>query len=338
MLTFPPFAASTRMEAAARNNPPFALHEKGVAVALLQAGLVQQKIPMPKTMKTGVPDGDYGSETFDAVTTFQRNNKFARIDGIAGRDTITLLDRLLAKTTAVPPIPGPPSSPVDRNYEIGAKDPPVAHDPGAGFWNSKPTEASYFALKQGIIQVLPESSLIIGRDAAKHMAHYLIDNDGKPLTIDLEGMVKDVPSAKNRFLREVQQMQKFVETLPPGSVNAFNSKNLEVGYNGQAESRNWYFAIGGYSTWGKGTATVSGTKADPTYTVDFEYKFYDRYNWDAGKSVTFAGITVTDKFMGEFHRQGLAQEYDCNGSFKRRLTWKKGQAIPAPQLEGPGGR
>jgi hypothetical protein len=133
-------------------------------------------------------------------------------------------------------------------------------------------------------------------------------------------------------------MQRFVETLPPGSVNSFTSKNLEVGYNTQVESRNWYFAIGGYSTWGKGTATVSGTKADPTYTVDFEYKFYDRYNWDAGKSVTFAGITVTDRFMGEFHRQGLAQEYDCNGSFKRRLNWKKGEAIPAGQLETPGGR
>lgn len=43
MLIFPPFAASTRMEAAARNNPPFPVNEKGVAVALLQTGLVQQK-------------------------------------------------------------------------------------------------------------------------------------------------------------------------------------------------------------------------------------------------------------------------------------------------------
>jgi hypothetical protein len=38
----------------------------------------------------------------------------------------------------------------------------------------------------------------------------------------------------------------------------------------------------------------------------------------------FAGITVTDKFMGEFHRQGL--------------SWKKGDPIPQGQLDGPGGR
>ncbi|MEA2700721.1 MAG: hypothetical protein QOI66_4992 [Myxococcales bacterium] len=83
---------------------------------------------------------------------------------------------------------------------------------------------------------------------------------------------------------------------------------------------------------------MSGTRAEPIYTVDFEYKFYDRYNWDAGKSVRLAGITITDKFMGEFHRQGLAQEYDCFGSFKRHLTWKKGEAIPPNQLEASGGR
>jgi hypothetical protein len=47
---------------------------------------------------------------------------------------------------------------------------------------------------------------------------------------------------------------------------------------------------------------------------------------------------VTDAFMGEFHRQGLAKEFDCYGSFKRHFSWKKGQAIPAQQLYPAGGR
>jgi hypothetical protein len=76
-----------------------------------------------------------------------------------------------------------------------------------------------------------------------------------------------------------------------------------------------------------------------TYELDIEYKFYDRYNWDAGKSVTFAGITVTNKFMGEFHRQGLAMEFDCVGSFRRKLSWNKGEALSTTQLHpNPGGR
>ena len=58
--------------------------------------------------------------------------------------------------------------------------------------------------------------------------------------------------------------------------------------------------------------------------MKYEYKFFDRYNWDNGKSVRIAGITVTDAFMGEFHRMGLAKEYDVIGSVNKTITWKKG--------------
>lgn len=37
--------------------------------------------------------------------------------------------------------------------------------------------------------------------------------------------------------------------------------------------------------------------------------------------MTILGQRVTDEFMGEFHRQGLAREFDCHGSIKRRLVW-----------------
>jgi hypothetical protein len=65
---------------------------------------------------------------------------------------------------------------------------------------------------------------------------------------------------------------------------------------------------------------------------------YPPFDWDAGKSVTFAGITVTDVFMGEFHRQGIAKEFDCFGSFKRRFTWKKGAPLSPQQLHPAGAR
>ena len=53
------------------------------------------------------------------------------------------------------------------------------------------------------------------------------------------------------------------------------------------------------------------------YTLEFEYKFYDRYNWDGGKQVTILGHVVTDEFMGEFHRHGLARVFDLRGSVKK---------------------
>jgi hypothetical protein len=132
-------------------------------------------------------------------------------------------------------------------------------------------------------------------------------------------------------------MQTMVEQLAIGE-HPVTSRQVDPGYNLQSENRNWYFAIGGYGVWGKGLAKVRQAAGVRSYEVDFEYKFFDRYNWDAGKSVTFAGITISDEFMGEFHRQGLAKEYNCFGSFKRRFTWKQGEAIFESQHHPHGGR
>lgn len=48
---------------------------------------------------------------------------------------------------------------------------------------------------------------------------------------------------------------------------------------------------------------------------------YDCYNWDGGKEVTIMGTTITDEFMGEFHRQGLARGFNCHDSIRRKLAW-----------------
>ena len=42
--------------------------------------------------------------------------------------------------------------------------------------------------------------------------------------------------------------------------------------------------------------------------------------------MTIFGKVITDQFMGEFHRQGLAKEFDMRDSVKKTIQWKKGQA------------
>lgn len=58
-------------------------------------------------------------------------------------------------------------------YQLGTSDPTVKPDAGAGLWNSKPKTATYIALKAAILDDLVEAAVVIGYDAAKHMAHYL---------------------------------------------------------------------------------------------------------------------------------------------------------------------
>lgn len=341
-LRYPPFRASDRIAKAARSAPWMKWGERNTGVAILQGALLDLGYRMPvSTKKKGVPDGIYGNETYGTVLQFQTDQKLRGMDGTAGRETFTRLDQILSKKSK-PLVPSPPPKPIrppaDNHYTLGTRNPSLRHDPGAGPWNSKPTELSYVALKAGIVATLPPTSLVAllatGPNACKHMRHYF-GSSGRTLTIDLEDMITSGPIAKARFRDEIAQAQAFVEKLPAGSHN-ITSKGPESAYNRKEHSRDWYYAIGGYSTWGKGVATVRSGASGMEYQLQFEYRFEDKYNWDGGKSVTLGGITITDAFMAEFHRQGLAKEYICIGSLSRTLHWRAGEAIPEGQYEGGG--
>lgn len=222
-------------------------------------------------------------------------------------------------------------------YKLGDSDPVIKHDKGAGKWASESPTPEMVALAGLIVQHLPHAYLVVGDNAAKHMYHYF-GNSGNTYTIDLEGMLDDVPSAKAIYDAELAEAQKFVQTLPVGS-HKIASQKARGGYNTKGESGNWYYAVGGYSAWGKGVATVGKDAAGaPGYKLDFELRFEDKYNWDTGKSVTLFKVVITDKFMGAFHRQGLAQEFIMTGSFKRTVTWGSEKAIAQPNAAGGGGR
>jgi hypothetical protein len=328
------------MVAAHRNAPPLRWGAKGAAVRLLQGGLTQLGYPLPhSTLAKGATDGIFGNETATAVKRFQERNKnYLEVDGVAGKSTIGLMDAMLVASSKT--LPAPPATkpriPADPEYEIGTADPAYVADSGAGAWKSAPTQATYAALAAAVVATLPVAYGVIGDDAAKHMLHYFL-SQGSAYRIDLEGMLRDVRGARELYEREVAQAQKFVEQLPLGQHD-ITSRHTQEGYNYEEESRNWYYAIGGYHAWGRGVAVVTEIGGERHCQLDFEYKFRDRYYWDNGKSITFHDITVTDKFMGEFHRQGLAREFDCVGSFRREFTWKAGSAIPAGQLQATPGR
>ena len=205
-------------------------------------------------------------------------------------------------------------------YKIGTSDPIIGQDPGAGMWNSKSKTMKMRVLKTKIIEHLPFAYAVIGDDAVKHMYHYF-DSSGIKYAIDLQDMIDDVPDAKDRYEREVAKAKQFVQTLPVGTHNITTDTAVED-YNRKVQNWNWFYAVGGYSAWIRGVAKVEQDKSGKRkYRLDYEYKVADRYNWDMGKQVDIFGVTITDKFMGEFHRQGLAKEFNMEGSIKAAIEW-----------------
>lgn len=312
---------------------------------MLQGSLITLGYKLPFSLKSGKADGIYGNETFGAVKSYQDDNKLGSVDGVAGRQTWGALDaQMVALKQKKPPKPTPPKPqpPVmTPEYMLGTADPTYTPDPGSGPWDSQPLEITYVALKEAILKILPVASVKLGDDAAKHMRHFF-RNTGSDYTMDLEGMIAELPTARSRLESEVSQAKEFVEKLPPGT-HQITSRKLNGAYARKSESTNWYYAIGGFLTWGKGTATVSNGPSGRSYTLEFEFKFIDRYNWDGGKQVTIdvpglGPVVVTDAFMQQFHRQGLAQEFTCKASVRRSLRWNQGDPIPPAQLEPGGGR
>ncbi len=184
-----------------------------------------------------------------------------------------------------------------------------------------------------------------GDDAVKHLAHFF-GNTGSPYTIDFAGMIREVSIAKQTHDIQVAAAKSFIETLPPGRHYFTSSSGSLNHYITQGLSRNWFFAVGSYSTWGKGIAEIKVTGGKPSFSMNYEYHFVDRYNWDGGKKVQIpipgygqlpqlakdaidsldqvngGRLTVTDEFMARFHRQGLAQEFEMTAVLNERIAWR----------------
>jgi hypothetical protein len=239
------------------------------------------------------------------------------------------------------------------DYRLGTGAPRITPDVGAGAWRSVRPSVQVIAQHQALTSALgsnwatrlnpltgPPTTIsrqviiaTVGDDAVAHMDHYF-GNTGRDLTIDLEGMLHENPNAAEVYGAEVAEAMRFVEGLPVG-VHDITSGATRGGYNHKHQSTNWFFAVGGYSVWGTGRAVVDVRAEQRTYTLDYAFHFFDRNNWDNGKEVTlpYVNIVITDRFMGDFHRAGLAREFDMRGTIQRRLLWRAGEFTSPPNLD-----
>jgi hypothetical protein len=208
------------------------------------------------------------------------------------------------------------------HYRLGSEHPIIRHDYGSGVWDSKDWTYQAQSERQTVKKIAaPVFSLAVGKDASRHMQHYLA-NHGKNITIRLDQMLAQCLDAKHRYRQELNNAMRYAETLPEGSFRIM-AVNPNSGYCHKKDSENWYLATGGYATWGSALVIKEcGAGGDCQYAMFFTFHYFDRYNWDGGKTFNIAGRTITDKVLAEWHRMGLAREFNMFGDLTHIFKWK----------------
>ena len=218
------------------------------------------------------------------------------------------------------------------NYKIGSGHPPFNPDPGAGPWGSKTPTPEMILAKVAILQNIGYAWLVYD-DAAKHLRHFF-GNTGRDYIIDFQGMLDDVPKVKAAAEKELEEAMDFAKSLPPG-VTQITSSSLKGIYIHKSDSPNWFYANGGIFLWGEGTVTVADNGSTRSVHLALDVHMWDRYNWDGGKKTTIGPFTITDESMAEFHRMGLAREFDCFGKAAFVKSLNVAAPSPAPPPPGP---
>ena len=124
----------------------------------------------------------------------------------------------------------------------------------------------------------------------------------------------DVPRVQSLYDELLVQLKNEALTQREGKT-LFTLKDAKVSTIDRAESENWYLAVAGFSYWISGDVDID---ANGQIIGRVTLGFWDRYDWDPGVVIPiptpFGQINVDQDRVGEFHRQGLAKEYDSVGS------------------------
>ena len=205
------------------------------------------------------------------------------------------------------------------------------------------------------IQLRTKLDLIIGKKCAptaeKFLEHFL-DNTGKPYNFDAEEVVTTTYTGANNFAANVNKIMEYCEYNVKDHLT-FRTRS-DVGYStfpatkfsenciskeSGAQNLDWWFSIGNSTA----AASVSCVRNGDEYTADIKYYILDFYDWNkfclSFKECMLAllpGGIVFDGEMGELHKMGKAREFKVVGTYKKSLTWKKGQRLVAEDIDPNG--
>jgi hypothetical protein len=209
------------------------------------------------------------------------------------------------------------------------QEPPelIALGEGAGDYSQAPPNGDLLALKAAFQSVLamPFARYKWGDEAVAHLQHYF-KNEGTDLWVNVEKLVEESTVAQKHFWKLLYSARSFATGLSDGE-HEIVSRKASILYIGPGDSGNWNKAIGAYHAW----AQAQVQKQRGSMVLKFTYHLWDPYDWDLnGEAITIQPIdmlpgfkvTLTNELMGEFHRQGMAQEYLSYGQFRVTFRYK----------------
>ncbi len=207
------------------------------------------------------------------------------------------------------------------DYTVGREDPLVHGDIGSGDWNTEPDTGLSYVKKLALWGLLTAPAIYVTMpDAVRHMAHFL-NNTGQDLHISLERFIGETRGGKKASSIELEEAMAFAESLADGT-HPITSRSTTDSYVTPGDNPNWFFAVGGFQLWGKGTVKVCGDN----FVLNLTLNFFDRYNWDTGKDVF--GIPVDENLQPLVH-EGIAREYNVRGEYTTTVRWKRGYRFPS---------
>jgi hypothetical protein len=227
---------------------------------------------------------------------------------------------LLPRALSIPPAPADPAAPADGDG-IGPYD---SQNAGIG---DRVSKAKFYA----VAVAAGELNLV---NAERGMRHYL-GNSGDDLNVTPESMMKGLPKFRDAVKALAQNKAAAAYKLIKG---ASGEKAFSSGWNNFYATKDlswdWFFAIGGYSF----SVTGVVTKGSGGGSLKYRVHIFDRYNWDAGKSVDIGPFHFEDTELGKLHLKGLAREYTVRGSsgVNEVKSFSPTVVIPPPSTGGRG--
>lgn len=226
----------------------------------------------------------------------------------------------LPRAISIPPVPADPAKP--------------ANGDGIGPYNSQEANDSDRLDKAKFYTIAVAAGGLNLVNAERGMRHYL-GNSGDDLNVSPESMMQGLPQFRDsvKALAQNQAAAAYKSIAGASGEKAFSSAWTNF-YATKAMSQDWFFAIGGFSY----SVTGVVTKASGGGSLKYRVHIFDRYNWDAGKSVDIGRFHFEDTELGNLHLKGLAREYTVRGSsdVNEVKAFTPTTVIPPPSTGGRG--